>query len=51
MRSWIGAIVSLAVVVMIVHECRGSPARRSGPRHVSHSPANASGSPSSRWMK
>ena len=39
--------------VMIVHECS---ARRVGPagfgsRHVSHSPAKASGSPSRRWMK
>ena len=51
-RSWTGAIVSLAAVVMIVHECSlGASAPGFGSRHVSHSPAKASGSPSRRWMK
>ena len=30
MRSWIGAIVSLADVVMMVHECSGCSAWRLG---------------------
>ena len=52
MRSWISAIVSL--VVMMVVERSGSPVRLPssslGPRHTSHSPANANGSPSGRVM-
>src|SRR4051812_4127463 len=50
-RSWIGAIVPLAVVVITVALCNQSV---SGPaalsRHADHSPATASGSPSRRWM-
>ena len=46
-RSWTGAIVALGVVVMIVTVRSGSPLR-SGPRHSSHSPASAIGSPSRR---
>src|SRR4029078_1997912 len=60
MRLWIGAMSSLAVVVTITHE-RSHPSspprsfslsgRSSGTFQTSHSPANASGSPSLRWMK
>ena len=55
MRSWICAIVSLGVVVMIVHDRSGSPVRLPsaslGPFQTSHSPAKANGSPSGRWTK
>ena len=51
MRSCTGAIVRLAAVVMMVAECNsGASGGPSGSRQVSHRPAKASGSPSSRWM-
>ena len=53
-RSWICAIVSLGVVVMIVHDRSGSPCgcpRRPWAPPPSHRPAKANGSPSGRWMK
>ncbi len=50
MRAWMGATVSLAAVVMIVHETMRSPLPPSpvapSARHDSHSPAKASGFPS-----
>jgi hypothetical protein len=50
-RLWTGVMVSLAAVVMIVHECsQGASGPADLSRHVSHKPANAKGSPSRRWM-
>ena len=53
MRSWIGAIVSLASQVTIVQERISSPVYSpSGPLgfQISQSPAKARGSSSTRWM-
>jgi hypothetical protein len=47
-RSWIGAMVSLAVVVMMVQERMGSTSP--APCQISHMPAKASGDPSAEWM-
>ena len=52
MRSWIADIVPLALVVTIVALCNhgaSGPSERSF--HCDQSPATASGSPSTRWMK
>ena len=51
MRSWIGCSSSLASVVMIVNvRMRGASSPIFGSCQISHSPANASGSPSRRRM-
>ena len=57
MRSWTGSSSAFASVVTIEHE-RSQPSSLpmvptsgSGTFHTAHSPANAIGSPSRRWMK
>ena len=51
MRSWIGCKSSFGSVVMIVHDrMRGASSPIVGSCQISHSPANASGSPSRRRM-
>ena len=51
MRSWIGDIVPLADVVITVALCsQSAPGPSARSRHADHSPATASGSPSSREM-
>ena len=55
MRSWIGSSSAFARVVTITHErTHASGASGSGivsSRQISHSPANASGSPSRRCTR
>ncbi len=50
MRSWIGATVAFASVVMTAHvRNHGASSGNSGSRHTSHRPAIASGAPERAW--